>query len=328
MDKKFSTTDSQLRKLRTRGMLIQNGSRAKRIIELENYYNLINGYKELFIDKSYNGQDEKYKTGTNFNEIYALYLFDRELRSVFLRYILEVENNLKSVVAHEFSKKYGHDNYLKISNFDISIRNVKKGKSAAQRHGEIADLIANLQREISNQLKKNSPMISHHVLTYGYVPLWVLINTLSLGTVSIFYSYLKQQDQNEIGRKFKLHSEELTNFLFILSIFRNACAHDERLYNLKSRKKSGTPNSIKDNLIHKTLGVAKNSSNNYVCGKNDLFAIVIILKLMLTKSSFNKFNSSLKKLISKLGTELSTVSINDVIMQMGFPPNWTDISKI
>lgn len=43
MDKIFSTTNKQLRQLRTRGMVISNGSRAKRIIEMENYYNLING---------------------------------------------------------------------------------------------------------------------------------------------------------------------------------------------------------------------------------------------------------------------------------------------
>lgn len=289
MDKEYSTTNSQLRILRSRGLIIKNVSRAKRIIEFENYYNLINGYKDLFIDKSYDGSDEKYKTNTDFNEIYALYLFDRELRSLFLRYILEIENNLKSVIAHEFSSKYGHDNYLKISNFNTSISKQEGKKTASQKYGEIADIITNLQREISNQLKKNSPMISHHILNYGYVPLWVLINTLSLGTVSIFYSNLKQQDQNNIGRKFSLKPNELSKFLFILAIFRNACAHDERFYNLKSRKKDGSPNSIKDTIIHTKLGIKKNSSNNFVCGKNDLFAIVIILKLILPKSSFNKF---------------------------------------
>ena len=48
MDKIFSTTNTQLRKLRKRGMIISNSSCAKRIIEMENYYNLINGYKKLF----------------------------------------------------------------------------------------------------------------------------------------------------------------------------------------------------------------------------------------------------------------------------------------
>ena len=66
MDKIFSTTNKQLRQLRARGMVISNGSRAKRIIEMENYYNLINGYKGLFLDRSYTGPDEAYLPGTSF----------------------------------------------------------------------------------------------------------------------------------------------------------------------------------------------------------------------------------------------------------------------
>ena len=70
--------------------------------------------------------DETYLPGTKFEEIYALYLFDRELRNIFIRYILEIENNVKSVLAHEFSRKYGYDNYLKVANFDTSIKPEKE----------------------------------------------------------------------------------------------------------------------------------------------------------------------------------------------------------
>lgn len=45
MEKVFLSTNQQLKILRARGLVIANGSRAKRIIEMENYYNLINGYK-------------------------------------------------------------------------------------------------------------------------------------------------------------------------------------------------------------------------------------------------------------------------------------------
>lgn len=66
MDKTFTSTNAQLRKLRSRGMVISNGSKAKRIIEMENYYNLINGYKRLFLDPSYSGPDEAYLPGTKY----------------------------------------------------------------------------------------------------------------------------------------------------------------------------------------------------------------------------------------------------------------------
>lgn len=266
MDKTFTSTNAQLRKLRSRGMIISNGSKAKRIIEMENYYNLINGYKRLFLDPSYSGPDEAYLPGTRFEEVYALYLFDRELRNLFMRYILEIENNVKSVLAHDFSGKYGHDNYLKVSNFDTSVKRWEK-KTTAQKVGDVSDLISNLQHEIARHLSKNNPMISHYMLEYGYVPLWVLVNTLTLGTISIFYSYLSQKDQNDIGRHFLLKPEEMNSFLQVLTIYRNACAHDERLYTLKALRRSMKPNSITTMPIHSKMGIPINAGNNPVCGK-------------------------------------------------------------
>lgn len=108
--------------LRIRGVEIKTGSDEDRIIHVfktENYYYVINGYKELFIkDPATHTSDEKYKEGINFDEIYSLYLFDRELRHIYLKFLLILENNFKTVVAHTFSEKYGYDNYLKLENFN------------------------------------------------------------------------------------------------------------------------------------------------------------------------------------------------------------------
>lgn len=324
-DKIFQTTSQQMEKLRSRGLHI-SGNRHKRILEKENYYNIINGYKDLFLDKTYIGDDEKYIEGTSFDEIYSLYLFDRELRMYFMRYILEIENNIKSVLSHKFSQEYGHDNYLKINNFNTLLRPNER-KTASQKVGEVSELISRIQSEISRQLQKNNSMISHSMLEYGYVPLWVLVNTLTLGTISIFYSYMKQRDQNNVAREFNLQVNELTNIIFVLSIFRNACAHDERLYNLKAVNKNLRPNMISTFNIHNQLKIPVDRSENPIYGKNDLFAIVIIFKLILSETSFNKFIFSIKAEIEKLEKELVTISIDGVLSEMGFPNNWFDIKE-
>ena len=49
---------------------------------------------------------------------------------------------------------------------------------------------------------------------------------------------------------------------------------------------------------------------------------------MLPKKSFDTFFSALKKLIDELATSLCTISLQSIEREMGFPPNWTDISKI
>lgn len=325
-DKVFKTTRQQMIKLRKRGLQIK--SRHKKILEKENYYNIINGYKDLFIDDTYIGVDEKYKSGTNFNEIYDLYLFDRELRMYFMRYILEIENNIKSVIAHKFSKEYGHDNYLKVTNFNTSIRPTERRKTQAQKVGEVTELISKIQNEISKQLQKNNTMISHSMLEYGYVPLWVLVNTLTLGTINIFYGHMHDRDKNNVAREFNLSINELESLMFVLSIFRNACAHDERLYNLKAVKRNMRSNMIANFNIHSQLGIPVDNSGNPVCGKNDLFAVVIIFKLLLSKNSFNKFLYSIKGEIDMLKKKLVTISIDEVLNSMGFPLNWFDIKRV
>lgn len=68
MAKIFKSINSQLRILRDRGMIIENGGRIKRILEKGNYYNIINGYKELFLKRKETFYEEKYIEGTTFLE--------------------------------------------------------------------------------------------------------------------------------------------------------------------------------------------------------------------------------------------------------------------
>ncbi len=323
----FTSTSDQIQKQISRGLQITNDAVTQKTIESENYYNLFNGYKKPFLDPSHIGPDEKYLSGTKFEEIYALYIFDRELRNIFIRYILEIENNIKSVLAHDFSKKYGHDNYLKVSNFETSLQ-PKENKTAAQKIGEVSDLISSIHKEISRQLSKNNPMISHYMLEYGYIPLWVLVNSLTLGTISTFYANLKQQDQNDIGRFFLLKPDEMNSILKVLSIFRNACAHDERLYTLRSLNRNMRPNNISTLPLHTTLNIPVNGGNNPMQGKNDLFAIVIIFKTMLSNSSFEKFYKSLDALMIELSQKLTTIPISVIEQEMGFISNWRDLNPI
>lgn len=120
----------------------------------------------------------------------------------------------------------------------------------------------------------------------------------------------------------------MIKILFILSIYRNACAHDERFYNLKAVNKNMRPNMIKTNNIHKQMRIPLDASGNPIYGKNDLFAVVIIFKLMLSENSFNKFLDSIRSESNQIQSQLKTISINDILKGMGFPLNWIDIKDI
>ena len=49
MDKEFKTYKEQLEILRNWGLVIDDDSKAIVCLQSENYYNLINGYKDLFL---------------------------------------------------------------------------------------------------------------------------------------------------------------------------------------------------------------------------------------------------------------------------------------
>ena len=105
-EKIFRDTRTQIGILKSRGVIIINKRTAKQLIRNTNYYNLINGYKEPFLQL--NTVHEKYLPGTKLEEIYALYEFDRQLRIVTLEYILEIEKQVKSLISYCFSEVHGH----------------------------------------------------------------------------------------------------------------------------------------------------------------------------------------------------------------------------
>lgn len=54
-----------------------------------------------------NYKDTKFIEGTTFEELHAIFLFDRELRNIMFKNILVIENNIKSIISYQLSKKYG-----------------------------------------------------------------------------------------------------------------------------------------------------------------------------------------------------------------------------
>ena len=85
---------------------------------------------------------------------------------------------------------------------------------------------------------------------------------------------MKPNDQREIAEIFKLGVDELLSYLPILSNYRNLCAHEDILYNHK------TATMIPNSNYHKMLNIPI-VDGEYTEGKNDLFALILILKKML-----------------------------------------------
>lgn len=341
--KTYKTYRQQLSILRSRGMIIKKGaqgSRVMRILERENYYNVINGYKELFLEHPATAtEDEQYKAGTTFDEVYALYCFDREIRGLYLKYLLKIENSIKAVISHEFSSKYGHDNYLKIDNFqstastdrgdlnNIAKRNnlklstdMKKVRriSAEENAGSVIKLIGDIQQEIARQMSKHHQAVTHYMTHHGYIPLWVLVNVLTFGKITNFYFNMKRDDKKNVAKFFSVDMKELHKYMTMLGLARNKCAHDERFFDIKFKQRLHT----KGIRNFKKLKLVTQPDGSYESGTNDAYAIAIIFAIILSKQDLREFISAMKSAFSKLEKQLHTISINDVMSVMGFNKDW------
>ena len=308
-DKVFKTYDEQLDILANRGIVFADNKarkKAKNIIQREGYYKLINGYKTPFLN--HESDQEVFLSGCTIDEIFALYSFDRNLREIFLRHILHIETNIKSLIAYTISEKYGHENYLLYKNFNTAKKNASK---------EISNVISDLQSSISKN--HGDPCIKHYLQNYGYVPMWVLNNVLTLGNISRLYSIMKTDHRQNISKIFKILDTSMESFLHTLSIVRNFCAHGNRLYRIRTKR------PLIDTNIHINLKIEKNSANEYILGKRDLFSAVIALRYLLSAREFIRFQGELSDIINKLSYKLNVISINYILNSMGFPQNWKDI---
>lgn len=306
--KAYKTFNQQLVILRKRGLIVPKDGRPKRFLEQENYYNVINGYKDLFLQKDFAGNalyPEHYLPNTHFNELKALFLFDRELRMLFLKYILIFENSFKTVLSHEFSKKYPKPNsYLEIKNYVDN--NPKK----------VLHQISILTKTIHDKVDKNGA-VKHYIEEHGSVPLWVLVNYLTIGNLSYLYDILLDTDKNIIAKYYsekykkqynttsipRFSSEDLGSTLKIINLVRNKCAHDERLYNSDF-------GNIRVSSIARYFGCSNYNNTRIVVA-------IFYLKIVLDRKYFQKFSVELNKIFERYQNEFNTVAFNDILNIMG-----------
>ena len=256
---------------------------------------------------------EKYVQGSSLEEIYALYCFDRDLRSILLKEILKFESSIKSKLSYHFSQAYKEPNaYLNMLNYSREPSKLK----------QILKLIAVISNEISKNSNRDNP-IKHYLDNHDGVPLWVLVKYLTLGNIQNFYECTNSSIQNEIAKDFSIAysrdygisihftSDMLINILKTATLFRNVCAHEERLYNFRLYKPAKTKNISDITRIPISL---LNSGN--------LFTMTVFLKLVISKKDYVSFVKCLKELSTRYSSKFSSVSINEVFKTMGFENGW------
>lgn len=306
--KEFKTIDQQVEILKEKGLIISDVDKTKDILLRENYF-FVNGYRSMFMK---NPKERQFIEGTTFEELYGLFTFDRNIRNIFFKNLLVVENNLKSIFSYQLSKKYGYKekDYLKIENFTEDIAKSR----------QIEDVINKMKRQIRINGKQHSATL-HYLTNYGYIPMWVLVKVLSFGIISELYTILKYEDKQGISDFYKISEIDMSIFLPLMANYRNLCAHEDIVFENKSQRE------IPNNKYHEQLKIQK-IDDEYIYGKNDLFSLVIMLKYMLREEEFRLLAYELGYEIDLLDGKVNTVPLSKILDKIGFPSNWKDIIEM
>ena len=84
VEKNFKTIEEQMEILKDKGLIIEDEITARETLLRENYFFLM-GYRHPFMKSS---KERKFISGTTFNEVYSLFLFDRDFRNIIFKNVI------------------------------------------------------------------------------------------------------------------------------------------------------------------------------------------------------------------------------------------------
>ncbi len=223
MQKIYSIIDEQIEKLKQKGLKFKNEELAKKTLLKENYYFLTEVYEEVFLKiKSSIYEDETY-----FEELYAIYNFDRELKNLVLDYIALVETKVKSFVAYEYTEKYGDVSIFKKENLAKDLKSVLMIDRIEKQVNENICKATKFDNKLQKALNQ----------TYYLKPLNI-VRYFMFGNIVNFYSVMKQEDMQKVAELFDESTYVLEKQLKMLNVARNICAHSGVFFNFKYGKSS------------------------------------------------------------------------------------------
>lgn len=286
--------ENLIKKIEEKNIIVKDIDKAKKILERINYQRLL-VYRLHFIKS-------KKETKIVFNDIYKLYLFDKELKTLFYPILESIEFTLRAKIAYHLGIVLGVHCHLDLDNFNQT-----------EQHEKLLDM---LKWKLDPDNYSRHQIIKYHQEKYDDdVPIYKIVEILTLGQLSKLFSNIKSKEiQSEILKSFKrkehkLNIKTISSWFKTITDVRNICAHHELLWNRKYE-----PVAIRNKVWKDSISFRNKDKEVY-----SIFAIFLICKiLMLDRDSFQIFISSFNDLIQ---------SYSDIIQlsDLGFPDNWIEI---
>jgi len=283
--------DDQVQLLLDRGMIIRNLDVAKHALAHTNYYRL-RAYWLPFECRDNANNSTHFRKEVNFEEILAVYHFDRQLRLILLDAIERFEISLRTSFAYILAMQYGPFAHENSQYFHQEDRWKKSLVDLENEYGRSHETFAQHFRE--QYPKLTTP------------PIWASIELMTLGHLSRWLRNIKEPNVRQlIADRYNLDEKVLISFVHHLSIIRNHCAHHGRIWNRRLTVKMQIPGKKPRGLS----AMFNEQTQSYLYN-----TLTMLLYLMgeITPNSFWR-----KNLINLLD---NFPQIN--LESMGFPKDW------
>lgn len=291
-DKPFKTYDEQHQKLVSDYKIISIDKDFEiEILKTFSYYNIINGYKEIFM---INGV---FKNETTFLDIIELSIHEKYFLTTLFKYSTYVEEFFKVKLAYSIGKNNTeyHNEYLKAKYY--AIPQIRRAK-----------FISTVDKIKKSFNTKDQPT-RHYIDKHNHIPPWILFKNVYFNNVIDLFTFLTPSMEKEILDDYSLFanlnvvpdlkSKNFKKMLTIVRKFRNKIAHNAKVFNYRLE-----PN---DEIVHHEIQgilpayfLSFKDINNGI-GRTDLFAMIFsIIVLLDSKFLRNLFLQELKISITNI----------------------------
>jgi len=216
-EKKASSIQEQIVKLKERGLAIEESDNAEHYLSHISYYRLAGYWWPMQADKD----AHQFKPNSRFKDVIALYNFDRELRILIFDAIEKIEISLRTKLIYHLSHEFGP---WWFQNIDLFINS-----------SEIIKTLASIDLEIERS--KDAFIKEHkkkHKDDLRFPPAWKTLELTSFGSLSKLYGNLKNNIKSKdiIAKEYGTANHTfLPSWLQSIAQIRNYCAHHSRIWN-------------------------------------------------------------------------------------------------
>lgn len=286
------TFEQQLKLLGERGLIINDYGHAMLQLGTISYFRLSAYWYPLRFRDEHEYVTSDFIEGANFDDVISLYEFDRQLRLLVTDAIERIEVYIRTLISYHLSHEYGAFGHTDPANFHPQFNH--------------AQWLGKLEEEAA---RSSDAFIAHYKNKYtGFptLPIWVITEVMSLGSLSFCYQGLKHDDKRVISNKLGLHHMCLRDWLHTLTYIRNVCAHHSRLWNRELAIRPQRPRSAEWNAP--------------VTPRNDRIFYILLMLRHLLKTTNNGDSWCLQC------NELLEPIVNDGKWRaaMGVPENWKE----